>query len=606
MSDNRNTIIAILISAIILIGWQFYEARFAPPPPPPQETQTAAPASAPAPGSAPGSAPVANGTAAPAAAATPAPVTGNAASLEAALGTPRIKIKTPSLDGSIALKGARIDNLTLSSYHETPDPASPPITLLSPPVGDGKGAYFAEFGWVAAGGTPSVPTSDTVWTADRDTLTPGNPVTLTWDNGQGLRFSRVIAIDDDYMFTITDSVANAGDQPVSLKPYADISRWGTPALLNYSVLHEGPVGVLDGSLVDKGLFASDMYKQMRTGDPLPATECAPPTVCHGREFEKTHGGWLGFTDKYWATVLIPDQNQDVKARMFWHEDGGVDRYQTDWLGGTMSAAPGANINITEHLFAGAKVLALLDAYGEKLGIDKFHLMIDFGLFRFLTLPLFKFLRFIHAHIANFGLAILMFTVCVRIVFFPIANRSYQSMAKMKKLQPEVKKLQARYADDRSKLNQEMMALYKREKANPVSGCLPLVIQIPVFFALYKVLFVTIEMRQAPFWGWIKDLSAPDPTTIFNLFGLIPWDPPLFLHIGAWPLIYGTTMYLQQKLNPTPPDPVQARMFTLLPIVFTFLFAKFPAGLVIYWAWSNCLSIFQQWLITRRINRPRTA
>jgi YidC/Oxa1 family membrane protein insertase len=601
MGENRNTIIAVIISAVILIGWQIWSARHAPPPPPPQTASVPA-ANEPA-GSTTG-APVATGVpaAAPAPAPTPAPAPGASVSLAVALASPRVKIETPSLDGSIALKGARLDNLTLTKYREDVDPSSPPITLLSPPVGDGKGAYFAESGWVPAGSDIAVPNSDTVWTASSDKLTPTTPVTLTWDNGAGLTFKRVYEIDADYMFTITDSVANTSDKPVTLKPFADISRWGEPVLLNYSILHEGPVGVLDGTLVDKGLFGSNMYKQMRTSDPLPGVNCAP-VECHGKVF-KSHGGWLGFTDKYWAAVLVPDQSQDVQARMFWDNAGGIDRYQTDWSGAALAAAPGASITITSHIFAGAKVLALLDGYSEKLKIDKFHLMIDFGLFRIITLPLFEFLRFIHAHIANFGLAILIFTVCVRVAFFPIANRSFQSMAKMKKLQPEIKKLQARFADDRAKLNQEMMALYKREKANPVSGCLPLLIQIPVFFALYKVLFVTIEMRQAPFWGWIKDLSVPDPTTVFNLFGLIPWDPPQFLHIGLWPLIYGVSMFLQQKMNPTPPDPVQARMFTLLPIVFTFLFAKFPAGLVIYWSWSNCLSIGQQWIIARRTNRPK--
>ena len=602
MGEQRNTIVAIVISAIILIGWQLWSARHAPPPPPPQTVPAAAPSVAGAPAPSTSGAPVATGAPAPAPAAAPAPAPGSAVSLAAALAAPRVKINTPSLDGSIALKGARLDNLTLTKYRETTDPTSPPITLLSPPIGDGKGAYFAESGWVSSGPDVAVPNTDSVWTANGDTLTPDHAVTLTWDNGQGLVFKRVYEIDADYMFTITDSVANSSDKPVTLKPFADISRWGEPVLLNYSILHEGAVGVLDGTLVDKGLFGSNMYKQLRNDDPLPGVDCQP-VECHGKVY-KTHGGWLGFTDKYWAAVLLPDQSQDVQARMFWDNAGGIDRYQTDWSGAAMAAAPGASVSATSHVFAGAKVLALLDNYSEKLNVDKFHLLIDFGLFRIITLPLFQFLRFIHAHIANFGLAILIFTVCVRVAFFPIANRSFQSMAKMKKLQPEIKKLQARYADDRGKLNQEMMALYKREKANPVSGCLPLVIQIPVFFALYKVLFVTIEMRQAPFWGWIKDLSVPDPTTVFNLFGLIPWDPPLFLHIGLWPLIYGVSMFMQQKMNPTPPDPVQARMFTLLPIVFTFLFAKFPAGLVIYWSWSNCLSIGQQWIISRRINRPK--
>jgi len=378
-------------------------------------------------------------------------------------------------------------------------------------------------------------------------------------------------------------------------------------LLNFSVLHEGPIGELDGQLKDKGIyghflgvFGPNMYKGLKDDEALKS--CAAED-CRGRGFD-TKGGWLGFTDKYFATLLLPDQSQDVAARMFWDNAGGYDHYQTDWTGAAVTAAPGASASETSHLFAGAKVLSLLDGYSEELHAPKMYLAIDFGLYRFLTLPLFKFLRFIHEHVPNFGLAILIFTVCVRGAFFPIANRSFQSMNKMKMLQPEIKKLQQRYGDDRAKLNQEMMALYKREKANPVSGCLPLVIQIPVFFALYKVLLVTIEMRQAPFFGWIHDLSSPDPTTIFNLFGLIPWTPPSILMIGIWPLIMGVTMWAQQKMNPQPPDPVQARMFAVLPVMFTFMLAKFPAGLVIYWSWSNILSILQQWLIRRRMNRKR--
>jgi YidC/Oxa1 family membrane protein insertase len=583
--QQRNTVIAIVLAGVILVGWQFWFAKRSPvPPPPTATTQQQAPAATPE-AEKSAQAPNAPGAESPKAAA-PAPAQTRAEVLAAG---PRIKIETPSLDGTISLRGARIDDLTLDKYRQTTDPKSPPITLLEPPVGKGDGAYYAEFGWVGNGGDLALPGRDTEWTANGTDLTPDKPVTLTWDNGQGLHFKRVYAIDADYMFTVTDSVENTSDKPVTLFPYGLVARWGEPKTVNYTVLHEGAVGVLGDTLKE------EKYKSLKD---------------HGGPYvEKSRGGWLGFTDQYWLTALAPDQHQDVSARMSWHSEGGIDRYQTDWTGPGETAAPGATIAVTSHFFAGAKELSLLDRYRDQLNIPKFDLAIDFGWFWFLTKPLFRFLRFIHEHVANFGLAILIFTICVRGAFFPIANRSYKSMNKMKMLQPEIKKLQARYADDRGKLNQEMMALYKREKANPVSGCLPLVIQIPVFFALYKVLFVTIEMRHAPFWGWIRDLSAPDPTTVFNLFGLIPWDtniPGLFdlPHIGLWPLIMGLTMYLQQKMNPQPPDPIQARMFMILPVVFTFMLAKFPAGLVIYWSWSNTLSIAQQWIIRRQMNKKR--
>ena len=581
MGEQRNVILAIVLSVVIIFGWEFWQSRMHPAvPPTPAVTATAPAPATPAPGSAaaPGSsnAPAAPGAQAPAPAAQVAPPTRAAVLAE----SPRIKVETPSLEGSIALKGARLDDLTLDKFRETADPTSPPITLLSPPIGNGQDAYFAEFGWVADGNAGPVPTPDTVWTSTSTILSPEKPVTLTWDNGAGLLFKRVYSVDSDYMFSIVDSVENTGGKPVTLYPYGLVTRWGTPKTLNFFVLHEGVVGVLNGTLKE------EKYKALREDDHLVQI--------------KSHGGWIGFTDKYWLTALAPDQNQDIAARMSWHNEGGLDRYQTDWTGAGLAAAPGATVSTTSHLFAGAKELALLQGYGEKLDLTHFDRAIDFGWFWFLTIPLFKFLRFIHEYVSNFGLAILIFTVCVRAAFFPIANRSYKSMNKMKMLQPEMKKLQARYADDRAKLNQEMMALYKREKANPVSGCLPLVIQIPVFFALYKVLFVTIEMRQAPFWGWIHDLSSPDPTTVFNLLGLIPWDPPAFLHIGLWPIIMGITMFLQQKMNPQPPDPVQAKMFAVLPVVFTFMLAKFPAGLVIYWSWSNTLTILQQWLIRRQM------
>lgn len=578
MNEQRNILLAIVFSVAILIGWQFYDAKRTPAPQAQATSQPATPAAAPGGVASPAQTSGAQVPGGPAVAAQPAALTRD----QALAASPRIAVKTASVTGSIALVGARIDDLTLLNYRETTDPASPHVTLLSP-AAVGHGAYYAEFGWVPADAKVAVPGQDTRWTASADTLTPESPVTLTWDNGQGLRFVRTYAVDKDYMFTVTQKVENTGSQAASLFPYALVSRWGTPETQDTYVLHEGPLGVFDGSLKD-----DIKYKKLKDDKLIE---------------EQGKGGWIGFTDKYWLTAVVPSQDLAVKSRMSWRSVDNVDRYQTDWLGSETVVQPGQSVENTSHFFAGAKVLSLLDTYREALQVPLFDRAIDFGWFFFLTIPFFHFLRFIHENVPNFGIAILIFTVVIKGLFFPLANKSYKSMSKMKKLQPEVKKLQEKFGEDKARLNQEMMALYKREKANPVSGCLPILLQIPVFFALYKVLYVTIEMRQAPFYGWIHDLSAPDPTTLFNLFGLIPWTPPHFLHIGVWPLIMGVTMFLQQKLNPQPTDPVQAKMFTFLPLVFTFMLANFPAGLVIYWAWSNILSIGQQWLIMRQVEKP---
>jgi len=417
-----------------------------------------------------------------------------------------------------------------------------------------------------------------VWKADRDVLAPNEPVTLSWNNGQGLVFYRRFALDENYMFTVTQRVENKSAQPVTLYSYGLISRSGTPKTLGYYILHEGPLGVLDGTL-DEVKYADLREK--------------------GVIEKQSTGGWIGITDKYWLVALVPDQKTKIKARFDYAKTNGLDKYQVDFLGPETTIPAGGEAHVTNRLFAGAKEVRLLDSYAKNLGIDRFDLAVDFGWFYFLTKPIFYVLNYFNAVLGNFGLAILLLTVLIKGAFFPLANKSYRAMSKMKKLQPEMLRLRERFKEDRARLNQEMMALYKKEKVNPTAGCLPIVIQIPVFFALYKVLFVTIEMRHAPFFGWIRDLSAPDPLLVSNLFGLIPWDPPQLLHVGVWPLIMGITMYLQQKLNPQPPDPTQAKIFLALPVVFTFLLARFPAGLVIYWAWNNTLSIAQQWLIMRR-------
>jgi YidC/Oxa1 family membrane protein insertase len=567
--EQRNLLLAIVLSVGILIVFQFAFEHMRPPQPPGSPPGTSV-ANAPSPAT--GSAPPAPGVSATAPGVAPAK---HALTRETALAEQqRVKISTPRLHGSIDLTGARLDDLTLANYHETVDPRSPEVVLLSPPGTENP--YLAEFGWVATTPDMSLPGPKTLWSATDGPLTPTSPVTLTWDNGQGLLFTRTVSVDRDYMFTVRDSVRNSGDAPVKLSAYGLISRTGTPQVSGYYILFEGLIGYLDNSLHEVH------YSSLTPGKPL----------------DYGSSGWLGFTDKYWLTALIPQQSVTSKARLTHSVDAGVDRYQTDFLGPEVTIPPGSTAQSSARFFAGAKEVNLLDAY-EASGIPLFDHAIDFGWFYFLTKPIFLTLQFFDKLLGNFGLAILLLTLCVKLLFFPLANKSYNAMSKMKLLQPEIQKLRERFPDDKARQQQEMMALYKRVGANPLAGCLPIVIQIPVFFSLYKVLFVTIEMRHAPFYGWIHDLSAPDPTSFANLFGLLPFTPPSLLMIGVWPLIMGVTMFLQQKLNPQPLDPVQARMFMLLPIVFTYMLAAFPAGLVIYWAWNNLLSIAQQWAIMHR-------
>jgi YidC/Oxa1 family membrane protein insertase len=582
MMDQRNLIIAIALSIAILLGFQFFfeHPRVQQQAQPPSSTkQPTAPATPTPPGTAPSvGAPTPPGAPAPSAAgATPAE------SLAAALAaSPRVRIDTPRLHGSIALIGGRIDDLTLAQFHETIDPKSPEIALLAP-MGSAS-PYLAEFGWVAADKGVAVPTDETKWTASGDVVTVKTPVTLTWDNGAGLLFTRVYSIDDDYMFTVKQTVANSGGAPVTLFPYASVTRVGTPPSSSYYILFEGMIGDFNGVLKEV------KYGSIKEGEPVT---------------ESSTGAWLGFTDKYWLTALVPPQDQTVHGRFTHRLVDRMDRYQADYLEGERIVPAGGSAESAGRFFAGPKVVKLLDKYRDQFGVKSFDDAVDWGYFYFLTKPIFYALDFFYGVLGNFGLAILLLTVIVKLLFFPLANKSYKAMSKMKLLQPEMLKLREKYGDDKAKLNEEMMALYKRVGANPLAGCLPVVIQIPVFFSLYKVLFVTIEMRHAPFFGWIHDLSSPDPTSVANLFGLFPFDPhavPVigaFLAIGAWPLIMGGTMFLQQKLNPQPADPVQAKMFMFLPIVFTYMLSSFPAGLVIYWAWNNTLSVLQQWVIMRR-------
>ncbi|WP_193368838.1 membrane protein insertase YidC [Pelagibius marinus] len=582
--EQRNLILAIVLSMAILFGFQFLFPPATPPEQTPgqQQAQTAPDGT-----SVPGSAPSVPG----------APSVGGVPTQPAredVIGiSPRVSIQTPLLSGSIALRGARLDDLILTQYHETLDDNSAPITLLSP-EGSEK-AYYSNFGWAPVSGSAvKLPTAETLWTAAGGPLTPSSPVTLTWDNGEGLTFEQVITIDDNYLFTVTQRVVNNGAAAAEMAPYGLISRAGTPPTLGFYILHEGPVGVFNGSL-DDGIKYDDLKDEYQgSRDSVIAKD--------------TTGGWLGITDKYWLTALVPEQQTAVKTRFVYNLRGGRDHYQSDFLYPTAKVEPGASVETTSRLFAGAKVVPLLQQYEETYGIINFDLAVDFGWFKILTKPIFYALHWLHAQVGNFGIAILLLTVAIKLVFFPLANKSYKSMAKMRKLQPKMMELRERFAEDKQRLNQEMMALYKKEGANPLSGCLPILIQIPVFFALYKVMFVTIEMRHAPFYGWIHDLSAPDPTTILNGFGLFPWDAPELgilhvLNIGVWPLLMGISMFLQQKLNPQPPDPVQAKVFLMMPVIFTFLLSTFPAGLVIYWTWNNVLSMAQQAFIMKRQGVP---
>jgi len=595
MTDNRNTILAVILSGLVLIAWQYFynvpqmEKQRA-------QTQTQAELAKPSPQATPGSSttpqPGATPSTTPATSGQPPAMVSREAAIAA---TPRIKIDTPRLIGSISLKGARIDDLSLVKYRETVNPESPAVVLYSP--SNTASPYYAEFGWVpAAGSTARIPDQTTVWQQEGSgALSPTNPVILKYDNGDGLTFRRTIAIDDRYLFTIRDDVTNVGTAPVTLYPFALISRHHTPQVSGYYILHEGLIGYLgaDG-LQEYG------YKKIEDAKSV--------------AFNVTDG-WLGMTDKYWASALLPDTTAKLQARFSSNLVNTVRTYQTDYLQDAQTIAIGGTASSNARLFAGAKEASVVGinfplaghgGYNKQLGLNHFDLLIDWGWFYFITKPMFLALDYFFHLIGNFGVAILLVTVLVKILFFPLANKSYASMAKMKSVQPQLAALKERYPDDRQKQQQEMMEIYKKEKINPIAGCLPVALQIPVFFSLYKVLFVTIEMRHAPFYGWIKDLSAPDPTTIFNLFGLIPFDPMVlgphigpYLMLGVWPIIMGITMWFQMKLNPTPPDPTQKMIFDWMPLIFTFMLAGFPAGLVIYWAWNNLLSVLQQSFIMRK-------
>ena len=557
MNDNRNMLLAIVLSALVLIGWSLLSDKFFPTAGP-QTVQVEDGKTQPVP----------QPSADPAADAPKAIRARNVVLAE----SPRVEVKTPSLAGSINLKGARFDDLLLVNQSESLAEDSPPVRLLSP--AGTRSAYFAGFGWVGQG--VSTPDADTVWTASAPTLTPGNPVTLSWTNPTGQRFELTVSVDDGYLFTVKRRVANLGSAPVAVTPYGLISRANQSADASSWTTHIGPMSYLGGKAdYDVDWETLDEDKAGVTRD--------------------SRGGWLGFTDKYWLTALVPPDGAAVTASFKKTASGA---YQADYLGSPTIVAPGQAVSREVRLFAGAKEKEWLDRY-EDAGIAKISKSIDWGWFEWFMRPIFDLLRWLFQVTGNFGVAIICLTFIVRLLMFPIADKQFRSMAGMRRVQPKMKALQERYKDDKPKLQQEMLKLYQSEKINPAAGCLPILLQIPVFYALYKVLMVSVEMRHQPFVLWIKDLSAPDPMTPVNLFGLLDFTPPGFLAIGVLPILLGFTMWLQFRLNPAPMDPVQQQVFSIMPWVLMFIMAPFAAGLQLYWVVSNILTIAQQkWLYHR--------
>ncbi|MBL4639707.1 MAG: membrane protein insertase YidC [Kordiimonadaceae bacterium] len=489
-----------------------------------------------------------------------------------------VGIETAELSGSISLRGGHFDDLTLVKHKVSMEDGAENVRLFE--KFNAEEPYYADFSWYGQTGT-KVPDLTSAWTSDHDLLTPETPVTLAWDNGEGAKYMMYIEVDDQFMFTVTQSVINTSDKPLTLAPYGAIRRSSIPESQGLYILHEGMIGVFGGIL----------------------EEISYDDIADDGEFDKpSTGGWMGITDKFWMATLIPDNKIELKrARFKYTERGGQGTYSADYAQDWQVVAPGASLETTNRIYAGAKIVGSIDEYAAKLDIVLFDRAIDWGYFWFLTQPIFVGLHYLFEITGNYGIAILMMTVVLKLLLFPLANKSYVSMSHMKKAQPKIKALQEKYGDDKQKMQQEMMALYKKEKINPMAGCLPMIPQMFIFFSLYKTLLVTIEMRHQPFFGWITYLSAADPLTPVNLFGLIPWDPPSFLAIGVLPILMGASMYLQQKMNPQQAsmDPAQQKIMNMLPFVFTFIMASFSAGLVLYWTWNNILSIAQQSLIMRR-------
>ncbi len=491
---------------------------------------------------------------------------------EAIAESPRIRINTNNLHGSIRLQGARFDDITLAKYKIADEKNSPEVEILSP--NGQKISGLIEINWISADKSIKAPDSNSEWKIEgNDTLSVGNPVTLTWDNGQGYKFTNTYSVDDGYMFSVTQKIENNSYTSGKFYPYGLINKTQLESeKMEAMMLHTGPLGVMDGKLTEMSYSALIDKEKVNYDN---AT------------------GWIGITDKYWFKSLIPAHGETYKANFRYFKEDHSEKFQVDFLGREKTVPAGGSVEYTANFFAGAKELDLLEKYRDGYNIPLFDRAIDFGWFYFLSKPLMKLLKFFYEHISNFGLCILLLTFCVKLCLFPLAKKSYISMGKLKLLAPKIKDLQTRFKDDKIQMNREMMELYKKERVNPASGCLPILLQIPVFIALYKVFFVSIEMRHAPFFGWVTDLSAKDPTTIFNFFGLLPYDVPSFLMFGIWPILWALTMVLQQKISPAPTDPTQAQIMKFMPWMFLILFSSMPAGLVIYWTFSNLLSIAQQ-------------
>ena len=492
----------------------------------------------------------------------------------------RVIFDNGKIKGSINLEGGFIDDLVLEEFRETLDPTSDLIEFLNP-LGS-QDAYYLDTGWVSSDNTLELPNNKSIWKTDKTSMGVDDPVKLFWTNSQGITFEKIISLDENYLFNVDQRVINNSDRSFDLFPFGLSKRQGIPEMQNFFILHEGPISITDGVLEEYD------YDDLKENKKIKHTSI---------------GGWIGITDKYWQTAIIPNQNEPIHQTYSYSFAENVDNFQTDIVGEKIAVSNGASISHNFKLFAGPKIVSVIDTYMEEYGIQEFDRSVDFGWFYFLTKPIFNVLQFVFGYVGNFGWSIIAFTILMRICFFPLAQQSFKSMAKMKKLGPEMQRLKEQYGDDRAGMQKEMMALYKREKANPIAGCLPILLQIPVFFALYKVLFVTIEMRHAPFIGWIHDLSAPDPLGLLTAFGFFDWNVPGILqlfNIGIWPILMGISMFLQQKLNPAPVDKMQAKIFMFLPIVFTFVLGGFAAGLVIYWTTNNVLSMAQQYVIQRKI------
>ncbi len=598
--NKRNLIAAIVVSAVILIGFQVFLAPDQPkrPATPPEAPSQVAPSQVAPSG---GVRPSVEAPSAPAPAEAGTPLEREAA-LAAGL---RVSVEAPRLRGSIALKGARIDDVVLKDYREAAAEDSPEIVLFRPRNTDEP--YFAWFGWSKPQASAvTLPDGNTVWQADRSLLTPGKPVTLTWDNGEGLKFKQTISVDDEFLFTAAQRIENNSGEPIELFPYSRIARHGTPVGGRSSMF-----AVNSEEFTPWGMFAHGALGVLAEpdGDDIKTSkvEFSYDDLQENANVVKNgENGWFGFSDKYWLSAFVPDQSSPFTVGFRHRKHNDIDIYQVDYWRDSVQVNPGQSLAVTGHLFVGAKEFDLLNSYEDKLGVPELDKAVDFGLVWFLARPLFYPLDFFYRAIGNFGVAILLLTICIRIVLYPLANKAYSSMSKMRKLQPDMMKIRERFKDDKQRMNQEVMAMYRREKANPAAGCLPMLVQIPVFFALYSVLFATIEMRHAPFFGWIDDLSAPDPWTFITAFGYVDWPAPDFLLVGIWPIAFAFTMWLQMKLNPQPVEPMQQKIMMFLPVIFLFLFAQFPAGLVVYWTWNNVLSIGQQWLIMRRMGITRAS